>query len=264
MVFVSLMLTTILAWAYVVHLAFGMTPEPAMAGMDMNMGMEMAVTPMPGAWNAADFGFAVLMWSVMMIGMMAPSVAPTILLYATVGRFYAAQSRSVAAPAKPFAATGWFAAGYFLAWIIFSVGAALAQTALTSAMLVTPMLKSASMPLSGAVLVIAGLYQWSPWKVACLKQCRAPLSFIQSHGGFKPEASASLRLGLRHGLYCVGCCWALMLLLFVLGVMNLVWIAALAALVLIEKLWARGVLASRAAGIASIAGGIYLIAESWV
>ena len=255
MVFVCLMLTTILAWAYVVHLASGMTPGPAvpMPGMDMGM----AAMPMPGPWNAADFGFAFLMWSVMMVGMMTPSVAPTILLYAQVGR-------TAAALQKPFAATGWFAGGYFLAWIIFSVGAALAQTALTDALLLTPMLKSASTPLSGALLVVAGLYQWSPWKASCLRQCRAPLSFIQQHGGFRREASASLLLGLRHGLYCVGCCWPLMLLLFALGVMNLAWIAALAALVLAEKLWSRGVLVSRALGIAATAGGIYLMAQSWV
>ena len=252
-VFVCLMLTTILAWAYVLHLASGMAP--AMSGMDMPM--TMTATPMPGPWSATDFGFALLMWSVMMIGMMMPSVAPTILLYAAVGR-------SAAAQAKPFAATGWFAAGYFLAWIIFSVGATLAQTALSGAMLVTPMLKSASAPLSGAALMVAGLYQWSPWKTACLSQCRAPLSFIQSHGGFQRRAGPSLRLGLRHGLYCVGCCWALMLLLFVLGVMNLFWIAALAALVLVEKLWVRGVLASRAMGIAAVVGGAYLIAQRWI
>jgi predicted metal-binding membrane protein len=264
-VFVCLMLTTILAWAYVLHLASGMSAEPAMPGMntstDMSMGMDMAMTPMPEPWNAVDFSFAVLMWSVMMVGMMAPSVAPTILLYATVGRFYATQGGT--AQARPFAATGWFAGGYFLAWIIFSLGAALAQTALTSAMLLTPSLKSTSTVLSGGVLIVAGLYQYSPWKSACLQQCRAPLSFIQNHGGFKPQAGASLRLGLRHGLYCVGCCWALTLLLFVMGVMNLFWIAALAALVLAEKLWSRGVLASRAAGIAAIAGGVYLIAQQW-
>jgi predicted metal-binding membrane protein len=252
-VFVCLMLTTILAWAYVVHLAAGMAPDPAMAGMDMDM----AMTPMPGPWNAAEFGFAVLMWAVMMVGMMTPSVAPTILLYAQVGRAAAAQN-------KPFAATGWFAAGYFLAWTVFSVGAALAQTALGGATLITPMLKSASNSLSGAALVVAGVYQWSPWKMACLTQCRTPLFFIQSHGGFKREAGASLLLGLRHGLYCVGCCWALMLLLFVLGVMNLAWIAALSALVLIEKLWARGVLVSRAMGIVAVAGGVYLMAQQWL
>jgi predicted metal-binding membrane protein len=257
-VFVCLMLATILAWAYVLHLAAGMAPDPAMSSMPgMNMDMGMAASPMPGPWTATEFGFALLMWSVMMIGMMTPSVAPTILLYAQVGRTAAAQN-------KPFAATGWFAGGYFLAWIVFSVGAALAQAALGSAMLITPMLKSASNVLSGTALVVAGLYQWSPWKAACLQQCRAPLSFIQSHGGFKRRAGPSLLLGLRHGLYCVGCCWTLMLLLFVLGVMNLFWIAALSALVLIEKLWARGLLASRAAGVAAVAGGVYLIAQQFL
>lgn len=250
----ALLLLTALAWAYLVHLNASMAAAiSSMPGMDMTMNMG----PAPSPWNTEDFVFAVIMWAVMMIGMMAPSVAPTILLYARVGRLAAAQH-------QPFAATGWFASGYFLAWAGFSLAAAAAQTALGTALLLTPTLKSASASLSGAVLVVAGLYQWSPWKNACLEQCRAPLFFIQRHGGFRKEASRSLLLGLRHGLYCVGCCWALMLLLFVAGVMNLFWIAVLAALVLIEKLWVRGVLVSRAFGVAAIAGGVFLIAQRWV
>jgi predicted metal-binding membrane protein len=125
-------------------------------------------------------------------------------------------------------------------------------------MLLTAMLKSANLLLSGIVLVVAGLYQWSPWKNSCLEHCRGPLLFIQRHGGFRPQAGASVLLGLRHGLYCIGCCWALMLLLFVGGVMNMAWIAGLAALVLVEKLWSQGLFLSRAVGLAAIAGGLLL------
>ena len=251
----ALLLLIALAWAYVVHLSLGMTiPAESMPGMDMSSMPGMAMTPTPQPWSIADLLFAFVMWSVMMVGMMAPSFAPTVLLYAAIGRMAAAHNR-------PFAATGWFASGYFLAWTIFSLAAAMAQIALSHALLLNPMLKSASLPLSGAVLIIAGLYQFSPWKTACLTQCREPMFFIQRHGGFRPQAKASVILGLRHGLYCIGCCWALMLLLFVLGVMNLFWIAALAAAVLLEKVWRHGVIVSRALGVAAIAGGLILIGQ---
>jgi predicted metal-binding membrane protein len=192
------------------------------------------------------------MWAIMMVGMMTPSVAPVILLYARVGR-------QAASSGKPFAAAGWFAAGYFLAWTVFSILAATAQIALRSATLLTPMLEPASPLLGGAILMVAGVYQWSGLKNACLVQCREPLGFIQRLGGFKREATASLALGFRHGLYCIGCCWAFMFLLFVGGVMNLLWVAGLAVLVLLEKFPAQGRFLSRATGGVLIAGGLLLI-----
>ena len=125
--------------------------------------------------------------------------------------------------------------------------------------MMTPAMSAASRPLGAALLIAAGIYQWLPLKDACLAQCRAPLSFIQRHGGFQPDALRSLLLGLRHGLYCVGCCWALMLLLFVFGVMNLLWIGALMIYVLAEKLLPGARLLTRAVGLAAIVAGVVML-----
>ncbi len=169
-----------------------------------------------------------MMWVVMMIGMMTPAAAPMVLLYARVGRQAAMQG-------KPFANSYWFFGGYLLAWVAFALVATLAQWAVQRASLLTPMMESASAIFGSALLIAAGLYQWSPLKDACLRQCQAPLQFIQRHGGFRRDAKGSLKLGIRHGAYCVGCCWALMALLFVGGVMNLLWIAVLTVFILLES-----------------------------
>jgi predicted metal-binding membrane protein len=125
-------------------------------------------------------------------------------------------------------------------------------------LLVSPMMASAPPVFGGVLLVAAGIYQWTPLKNACLTSCQSPLQFIQRHGGFRGQRRASVSLGLRHGLYCIGCCWALMLLLFVFGVMNLLWIAAIGALVLAEKL-IPGRLFQRLTGIALIVAGAVLL-----
>jgi predicted metal-binding membrane protein len=192
------------------------------------------------------------MWAVMMVGMMTPSAAPMILLYARVGRQAAAQQ-------KPLAATGWFAGGYLLAWTAFSIVATLGQWGLERAAMLTPMMTGASGVFGGIVLIAAGLYQWTPWKDACLRHCRAPLHFIQQHGGFKRDAWGSLAVGFHHGLYCIGCCWALMALLFVGGVMNLLWIAAIMVFVLAEKVVPGGRLLTRLAGAGFVAAGAWLL-----
>ena len=123
----------------------------------------------------------------------------------------------------------------------------------------TQMMESASNIFGGIVLIAAGLYQWTPLKDACLSYCQAPLTYIMRHGGFRREATGALALGFRHGLYCIGCCWAVMVLLFVGGLMNLLWIAALAVLVLLEKVVPFGRLVARLAGIAFIASGAWLL-----
>jgi predicted metal-binding membrane protein len=191
------------------------------------------------------------MWVIMMIGMMTPSVAPMILVYARVGR--------QAVESQPAASVAWFAGGYFLAWITFSLAATSAQWALERAALLTPMMASASNMVGGTLLILAGLYQWTPLKDVCLSQCQTPLGFILSRGGFQGAATGSLMLGFRHGLYCLGCCWALMVLLFALGVMNLFWIAALAILVLLEKVMPSGRVLARIAGIAFLVGGVWML-----
>lgn len=247
-VLAALLALTALAWSYLLWLA-GTMPS---SGMTMSqMAMAAAMAP-PVASAPMDLLLAFIMWAVMMVGMMTPSIAPVILLYARVGRHAASSG-------KLFAATGWFAAGYFLAWTGFSILAAAAQVTLRAAALLTPDLASANRTLEAGFLIVAGAYQWSPLKNACLAQCRQPLMFIQRHGGFKRSAAGSLALGFRHGLYCTGCCWSFMLLLFVGGVMNLLWVAALAVLVLMEKLPAQGNFLARATGTALMAGGVLLI-----
>lgn len=201
----------------------------AMPGMDMaaashGSGTGAALAP----WSAAEFLLMFAMWAVMMIGMMTPSAAPMLLLYARVARH--ANER-----AQPFAPTGWFAGGYLLAWIAFAALATSLQWMFEQAALLTPAMASANRAFAGVLLVVAGIYQWTPLKEACLGRCRSPLAFIQSSGGFRGDPAGSVRLGLRHGAFCVGCCWGLMLLLFVGGVMNLAWVALLAVVVLAEK-----------------------------
>ena len=160
---------------------------------------------------------------------------------------------------RPLAATGWFLAGYLSAWVAFSLAAASAQWLLTRLALLTPMMASANGIFGGVLLIAAGLYQWSPLKDICLKQCQTPLGFLMNHGGFRSEPIGALRLGAEHGLYCVGCCWVLMALLFAGGAMNVLWIAGLAILVLVEKVVPTGRLIPRLAGAGLVAAGLFLL-----
>jgi predicted metal-binding membrane protein len=210
----------------------------------------------PGAWPGTDILLLFLMWIVMMVGMMMPSVAPMLLIYARVARHAEARGHA-------FAPTAWFAAGYLLAWTGFAVAATLVQGLLHQAALLTPAMASSHRMLGAALLAAAGLYQWSPFKESCLGYCRSPLLFIQDHGGFRGDRRGALRLGMKHGAYCVGCCWVLMLLLFVGGVMNFLWIAVLAAMVLAEKVLPAGRVLSRCTGVALILAGIALAAGYW-
>ncbi|WP_156134229.1 DUF2182 domain-containing protein [Ensifer sp. ZNC0028] len=268
----ALVTLTAVSWLYVLWLASVMdmaappVPSGSMdmgSGMDMDMPMEMPMTmgaqegsmaSMAGTvaapWTVTTFAYAFVMWAVMMVGMMVPSATPMILLYARVGRQAAQQG-------KPFAATGFFAVGYLSAWLLFALVAVLGQWLLDRALLLTPALASASGFLSGIVLVAVGLFQFTPLKDRCLSQCQAPLLFIQNHGGFRREAGGAFGLGVRHGLYCVGCCWALMALLFVGGVMNVLWIAAIAIFVLAEKVVPGGRVLSRIAGVALVLTGLW-------
>lgn len=239
-----------LSWIYILMLIWQMDHDANMSGMNMQ-GMVMAGMTMLATPQLADLPVLLLMWSVMMVGMMTPSAAPMILLYARVGR-------QAAAKGQPFAATSWFAAGYLLAWIGFSILASCLQIWLQRQALLTPAMDSANRLFSAFVLLAAGLFQWGPLKDACLSECRMPLQFIQRHGGFRPGAGQSLRLGAEHGLYCVGCCWALMALLFVGGVMNMLWIAGLSILVLLEKMTPLG------RGIARLIGAALMVCGSWL
>jgi predicted metal-binding membrane protein len=195
-------------------------------------------------WRAIEFAYVLLMWVVMTVGMMAPSAAPMILMYARVGR-----------QGKLFAASGWFAAGYFLAWTGFSLAATFFQWVIERVTLLDSRMAIASTVLGGIVLIAAGVYQSTPLKDVCLAQCQTPFQFLMRHAGFRGDWRGCLSLGLRHGGYCVGCCWVLMALLFVSGVMNVLWIALSALLFLLEKLTPAGRLIARVAGVACVAAG---------
>ena len=252
-VLTCLVILVMLAWGYVLWLAADMD----MGGMEMpefrmipaGMGLMMPVT---APWQKIEFAFVFVMWAVMMVGMMTPSAAPMILIYARVGR-------QVALGQPPFVASAWFAGGYLLAWVAFSLIATSAQWAIERAGLLSPTMASVSNTFGGLTLIAAGLYQWTPFKDACLRQCQAPLQFIQRHGGFRADARGSLALGVRHGAYCVGCCWMLMALLFVVGVMNVLWIALVMIFVLLEKILPTGRLISRISGAGFIAAGVWMM-----
>jgi predicted metal-binding membrane protein len=203
-------------------------------------------TPEPRPWGLAEWLLVPAMWWVMMIAMMTPAAAPTILLYARVRR------QALAREATGLAPTGAFVAGYLLAWLGFSLAAAGLQWMLQRAELIPGEgLGSQSRWLSAGLLLAAGAYQFSPLQNQCLSHCRSPAAFLSRH--WQPGFAGALRLGLLHGAYCVGCCWVLMGLLFVGGVMNLLWIAALAVLVLVEKVAPGGRWVARGCGVLLLA-----------
>ena len=242
-----------LAWAYIVLLAGAMT----MGGMDMTgyralPALEAMMAPASQPWDAGEFVLVFVMWAVMMVGMMLPSAGPMIVIYTRVAR----QSTD---KGRPLASAAWFATGYLLIWCVFALAATAGQGGLDRVLLLSPMMSVTSRVAGGLVLIAAGLYQWSPLKESCLKQCQSPWHFIQNNGGFRDGAKGALILGARHGAYCVGCCWALMALLFVLGVMNIVWIALLAILVLAEKVVPRGRLLSRVCGAVLVVAGLWIM-----
>jgi predicted metal-binding membrane protein len=194
-----------------------------------------------------------LMWWVMMIGMMLPSALPMTLTFATVNH----RRRALGAPYVP---TATFVAGYLLAWGGFSLAATAVQWALEHAALMSPTMRVSSPLLGGLVFVAAGLYQLMPLKHACLRRCRSPLAFVLER--WREGTTGALRMGAAHGAYCLGCCAFMMALLFVGGVMNLLWAAAIAAWVLLEKILPAGEALARVAGVAAMALGAWMIARA--
>jgi predicted metal-binding membrane protein len=222
---------TVLAWAY---LKWSPMPMPGTSG---------------GLRTAHYLTVSFLMWFVMMAGMMVPSAAPTVLLFDRVARR--------AAPGAALARTAPFVAGYLLVWGAFSVAATALQVELIAAGWIDEMGVSARPWLTTALLAGVGTYQWLPAKRACLDHCRSPVQFLVE--AYRPGALGALVMGVRHGLYCLGCCWALMLLLFVGGVMNLLWVALIAAVVFVEKLLARGEWLRRAIGLAALGAALVVV-----
>ncbi|NBB99826.1 MAG: DUF2182 domain-containing protein [Bacteroidetes bacterium] len=232
----GLAVLTLLAWGYMAALASRMSDAPA--------------ATLTQAWGVSDFFFAFGMWSVMMMGMMLPSASPMVLTFAGISRQRNAE--------RPLLHTALFVGGYLLVWVGYSAGAALLQGAFRTAALLTPMGASTSPLLAGGLLVGAGLYQWTPLKAACLTGCRTPMGFLMAE--WRPGRRGALAMGLRHGWTCALCCWATMALMFVLGAMHLLWMAALTALCLIEKVAPAGDWIGRVAGALFIGWGLWLMA----
>jgi predicted metal-binding membrane protein len=220
-----------------------------MGGQPMVSMMDSATGAQP--WTVTEFTLRLAMWAVMMVAMMVPTAAPMTLLYAAVARKAAAQH-------NPLASTSVFVSGYIAMWTIFSVVATIAQHALDQAALLSPLMVSRSAGLGATLLIAAGVYQLTPLKNACLRNCRAPAHFLSRH--WRTGNLSSFRMGLRLGAYCVGCCWILMGLLFLGGVMNLLWIAAIAIFVLLEKTIPFGDVSGRFAGVAMILVGAVSLA----
>lgn len=202
-----------LCWWYLIDTSRGM------ASMSGGMGIR--------PWSSTDFLLMFAMWAVMMVGMMVPTAIRSVLIFVQIGTRAATRGRS-------WVSGYWFTAGYVLIWTFFSAAATSLQWALDQAALLSPMMVSTSAWLGAILLISAGVWQLSPIKNACLRHCRSPAMYLATH--FRPGISGAVNLGIRHGMYCLGCCWLLMGLLFVGGVMNLLWIAAIMAFVLAEKL----------------------------
>ncbi len=245
-VFAGLLGVTALASAYTAYLAWDMQ------NMDMASGRSLSM-PMTASWTISDFGIMFLMWTVMMTAMMIPSATPMILTFGTVYR--KRQSN-----AQPFVSTAVFVSGYLLIWSAFAFGGTLLQWGLHSATLLSPMTMTATPLIGGSLLLAAGLFQFSPVKYLCLTECRTPMSFLLTD--WEEAQRGALSMGIKQGVYCLGCCWVLMSLLFVLGVMNLLWIAALAGFVLIEKVAPGRAWVNRISGGLILAWGIWMILDS--
>lgn len=211
----------VVAWAYMIHEARGMS----LSGVCKCLGLPMGGTALTD-WSAGSLLPLFLMWAGMMVAMMLPSAAPMILTFAAVSRNRRRQER-------PYVPVAIFVAGYVAIWVAFSVLAAIAQWILHREALLSPAMASSSAWLGGILLLAAGVFQFTPLKHACLAQCRAPFDFIMTR--WREGARGAFRMGVEHGLFCAGCCWALMGLLFVTGVMNIVWIAAITLLVGLEN-----------------------------
>jgi predicted metal-binding membrane protein len=244
LVVVCIVAITALAWAYLGHLGRQMSSSTEYARAMAAMGM---ATDRP--WNAADLSLTFAMWTVMMVAMMAGAAAPVLLLFAG-----ALRGRGAGRVPLPLL---MFGLGYATIWIGFSGAATGVQWLLHDAALLSPAMAASSPRVAGAILIATGAYQVTRWKSACLAHCRSPLGFLMTH--WRNGNIGAFRMGLRHGTYCLGCCWALMCVLFAVGVMNLVWVAALTVLVCLEKIGPAGMMTARGAGVVLVSFGALLL-----
>jgi predicted metal-binding membrane protein len=238
---------TLLAWGYMIYEAWAMyeTGVCCCAGMKMS-------GPDTSPWSASTLFPLFLMWTEMMVAMMLLSATPMILAFAMVQRNQRVEE-------LPFIPTGIFLLGYLAVWTVFSALAAIAQWVLHGMALLSPMMVGTSPILGGALLIAAGIFQWLPTKYSCLAQCHSPRNFLAN--GWSDGNRGAFLMGLKHGQYCLGCCWALMTVLFVAGVMNIWWIAVLTLFVLAEKLSPRRWMIGPVSGVLLVAWGVWLIAS---
>jgi len=218
----------------------------------MDMNALFFAMPMTPEWSYIDFILLFFMWLVMMIGMMTPSVSPLVLIFAKVNRQKKQQ-------AHPFVNSAYLITGYFVIWAVFSLLATFLQWLLQNVSLLSPEMKSTSKILGGVILIASGIFQFMPAKQSCLKYCRTPFAFVTQH--WKEGKRGALNMGIENGFYCLGCCWTLMLLLFVTGIMNLLWVAIIALFVLAEKILVQVKWIPYVAGTVLILYGIFFLVE---
>jgi predicted metal-binding membrane protein len=233
---ITLTAATLIGWAFL-----------AWAVVDMGHPLAQLMMPMDPAWSMGNFFAVFIMWAAMMMAMMLPAAAPMILTFVQLCRQKGEAQRALI-----------FVAAYLLIWAAFSASATLLHWSLQTTGLITPMMASNSVWLTATLLVIAGVVQFSPLKQVCLRHCRTPMGFLLTE--WRNGLAGAWRMGTRHGIFCLGCCWALMALLFVAGVMNLAWVAALTAAVMIEKLHPSGVTIGRILGGLLIVSGLVHVA----
>ena len=243
-VYVGVVLILLVSWAYIIGMGWEMgtlpfmSPSPMdsmqMDSMKMNMQEKSIITsiltwmpPMSGDWLFIDFLFLFLMWAVMMIAMMTPSILPMIMLFTTLNSKNIRENKVSANPL-------YLLSGYLMSWVLFSLLITLPQYGLHKIGLLNPMMEPTHALFGGLVLIGAGLYQFSSFKDACLSVCQSPLTFMMNN--WKEGNLGAFIIGYKHGFYCVGCCWFLMLTLFALGVMNIMWVVILTLFVMFEKL----------------------------
>ena len=241
-VFFSLIFFIFLSWTYIIHLNSAMPDS-------MNSMVDGLSMPQFNQWTLNDLVSALLMWSVMMVAMMLPSAAPMILVFSAVNKKRLGDGRE-------FVPTYIFVIGYILIWIAFSLFAASLQWLLHSLLILSPELKIISPMASSTILILAGVYQFTPIKNKCLKNCQNTFGFVTEY--WREGKKGAFIMGLRHGLYCLGCCWVLMSLLFVAGVMNLLWVALIAVFILIEKIVKVGNWLSSTLGTLLITWGFWM------
>ncbi len=266
-VYIGVLLVLLISWLYILGMGWHMNTIPFMGDNSMDMSMDTKdmnmdssknlissilswMPPMEGAWSNKDFILVFLMWSVMMIAMLTPSILPMLLLFTTLSYRIKEQGIDSSSPLI-------LLIGYLMSWVLFSLVITFPQYLMHQHNLLNPMMEPMHGYIGVIVLVLAGIYQFTPWKDACLTVCQSPLGFLTNN--WKDGNLGAFVIGYRHGFYCVGCCWALMLTLFALGVMNIMWVVILTIFVLFEKLsYKNPLLYRKITGIIFITWGLLL------